>query len=124
MANILPKLNMNIMPDPETSHPKWNDWQLAVDQSLLRAALMKCTLIANWGDMPFGSGANQCTMSDAGKLLMQQAPEAYLDSVSEQVMFDRNGLRLIDRDEWVQVCGKKIPKALHCLNNYQMKLSN
>lgn len=114
MANILPALNLNVVPEPETSHPKWNDWQLAVDDSGYRSAAMKGTLLANWGDGPFGSGANRSTLGDAAEILMEKAPGSYRESLASKHAFDQGDGSdgHLTAEEWVQICSAKIPRAL------------
>ena len=112
-ANILPALNMNIFPEPETSHPKWNDWYLALDQSMLRASAMKGTLLCNWCDGPFGSGAHQNTLGDAAEIMMEKVPASHRENAAPAVAFDRadGSDGFISADEWVAECQKRLEKA-------------
>ena len=62
---------LRVYPEPEGSHPMWNNFLSAIDQSNLKAVLLKATLFVNWTRGPFGSGAHQCRLTDAAKHLME-----------------------------------------------------
>ena len=106
-------LQLRILPTPESSHPMWNDFINATTAANLKSTLLKCTLLVNWGQGPFGSGTHQCRLSEAATHLMEVAPDWYLEEMNDNIAADRgiaNGAG-VSRAEWINTCQKRIVKV-------------
>jgi hypothetical protein len=77
---------------PEHNHPKWNDFLRACASSQLTLAMLKLTLLANYGRGPFKSGRFGYTVAKAAEKLMssEQVDEDWLAQTAEHVAFDNN----------------------------------
>lgn len=106
---------LRVYPEPEGSHPQWNDFLRALNEAALKPALLKGTLLCNWTRGPFGSGAHQCRLADAALDLMEKKGDdpQYMGVMSEQIMRDRclQEPPGISKDEWISICEHRIPKA-------------
>lgn len=104
-------------PEPEGSHPQWNDYLRSVDQAGLKPVLLKATLLCNWTRGPFSKGTHQTRLSDAATDLMNRKghDDEFMNVLTEMTAVDRgfspdSDFRLTP-DEWLRVCSKRIPKA-------------
>ena len=104
-------------PEPEGSHPQWNDYLRSVDQAGLKPVLLKATLLCNWTRGPFSKGTHQTRLADAATDLMNRKGnnEEFMNMFSEMTAVDR-GLNpdsnfFLTPDEWLHICSKRIPKA-------------
>ena len=107
---------LRIYPEPEASHPMWNDFLRAVTESSLKGILLKGTLLCNWGRGPFGSHGHHQRLSGAATDLMERKchDEQFMIQMSELLAKDRGMMEyddVITADEWCAVCEKTIPKA-------------
>jgi hypothetical protein len=76
-------------PQPECSHPQWNDYCRAVESSGLNGTSMKCTIVANYGAGPYLEGKNLTTMRQGSEDLMSKVSGKWLEEASESIAFDR-----------------------------------
>ena len=103
--------------EPEGSHPQWNDYLRSIDEAGLKQVLLKGTLPCNWTQGPFRSGTHHTRLVDAAKDLMNRKGDdpAYMKSMAELTAYDRllvdPDQYVLTPDEWLEVCGKRIPKA-------------
>ena len=66
MVNFLAgPCGLRVYPEPEGSHPMWNDFLRSIAEADLKPVLLKASLLCNWTRGPFGSGTHQCKLSDA-----------------------------------------------------------
>ena len=56
---------LRVLPEPEGSHPMWNDFLNCVNYAGLKPVLLKATLLCNWSRGPFSSGTHQGRLVDA-----------------------------------------------------------
>ena len=71
-------------PEPEGSHPQWNDYLRAI------STLLKATLLVNWSRRPFGSGTHHAKLTDAAKDLMRRkGADSFMCMMAEFIAADR-----------------------------------
>lgn len=106
---------LRVYPEPEGSHPQWNDFLRAITEAQLKPTLLKATLLCNWTRGPFGSGTNQCRLADSASDLMSRkgTDVDYMAHMNELIMKDRGLTEFhgITPEEWIKICEKRIPKA-------------
>ena len=106
---------LRVYPEPEGSHPQWNDFLRAITEAQLKPTLLKATLLCNWTRGPFGSGTNQCRLADAASDFMSRkgTDVDYMAHMNELIMKDRGLTEFhgITPEEWINICEKRIPKA-------------
>ena len=56
---------LRVLPEPEGSHPMWNDFLNCVNYAGLKPVLLKATLLCNWSRGPFSSGTHQGRLVDS-----------------------------------------------------------
>ena len=116
MMNLLAgPCGLRTYPEPEGSHPQWNDFLRAVSEASLKGILLKGTLLCNWGRGPFGSGAHRKRLADAAEDLMERKA-SNMNWMYEMGQMLGNDRCLgqdceITAEEWIRVCSKTITKA-------------
>ena len=118
-VNILAgPFRLRVFSQPDFAHRSWNDFGNAVDSSKLRSCILKCTLLCNWRLGPFNTGTHQQKLEDAARHLMSTCTDEFLADMSDQVALD-NCMESYDltREEWVQVCTRRITKVLGIESN-------
>ena len=102
-------------PEPEGSHPQWNDFLRAISEASLKGILLKGTLLCNWGRGPFGSGAHRKRLADAAEDLMERKSQDmnWMSEMGQLLGQDRclGQDYHINPEEWVRVYAKIIVKA-------------
>ena len=77
--------------DPESSHPRYNNFKNSLRSAFLEVASLQGTLLSNWQHTPFNSGAAKTKAAQALKLRLRDCADLeWLKARAELIAADRH----------------------------------